>query len=71
MAIQPGSRVERSLTPGSVHRYEVVLLPGQFFHMRLEQNHLDVVIRILSPTGTVLAEADNGADREDPFELST
>ena len=65
-----GVPLERSLSHGMVHRYEIPVASGQFLHVELEQNHLDVVVRIVSPTGAVLATVENGADRAEPLSLS-
>jgi CHAT domain-containing protein len=68
--LEPGVRVEHLLAPGEVHVCEMPMRLGQFFRVVVEQNHVDVVVRILSPDGAVLGEVDNSADRSDPLSLS-
>ncbi len=68
--LEPGVGVERRLTQGEVHTYSVLLSSGEFFHLQVDQNHLDAAVRVLSPKGTVVAEVDNAIDREDPLTLS-
>ena len=66
--LEPG--VERLLAPGETHAYEIPVASGQFFHVELEQNHLDAMVRIRSSEGAVLAEVENAADRGEPLSLS-
>jgi CHAT domain-containing protein len=68
--LDPGVRVERLLAPGEVHVFAMPLLSGQFVRVIVEQNHLDVALRALSPEGVVLGEVDNSADRADSLSLS-
>ena len=56
--LEPGVGVERRLTQGEVHTYSVLLSSGDFFHLQVDQNHLDAAVRVLSSKGTVLAEVD-------------
>ncbi|MGA7989864.1 MAG: CHAT domain-containing protein [Thermoanaerobaculia bacterium] len=68
--LEPGAHVERSLAPGEIHDYQESLIRGQFFRLVVEQNHLDVAVRIFAPGGRVLAKVDNAADRAEPLSLS-
>jgi CHAT domain-containing protein len=68
--LAPGAAVERLLRPGEVHSYEIVVLPGQFLRVEVEQNHLDAAVRILSCEDAVLREVDNAGDRAEPLSLS-
>ncbi len=47
------------------------MVSGQFFRVVVEQNHVDLVIRILSAEGAVLGAVDNAADRGEPLSIST
>ncbi len=68
--LEPGVRVERLLAPGDAHAYEIPVASGQFFRVVVEQNHVDLVIRILSAEGAALGAIDNAADRAEPLSLS-
>jgi len=69
--LEPGASVERLIAPGEVHVYRTAVLSGQFFRLVVEQNHVDLVVRILSAEGAVLGAVENAADRGEPLSLST
>ncbi len=69
--LEPGASVERLLAPGKTHAYEIPVASGQFFRVVVEQNHVDLVIRILSAEGAALGAVDNAADRGEPLSIST
>src|SRR5262245_49706579 len=54
-----GSEVERQLAAGEVHGYEIRLPAGRFLGARLEQQGVDVVVKILDPSGAVLRRHDS------------
>ncbi len=68
--LEPNVRIERTLESGGVHTFGFGIAAGQFARVTAEQNHVDLVIRILSPDGSILAAVDNAADRSDPLSLS-
>lgn len=68
--LEPGSRIDRRISPGEIHVYEIPILTGQFFRVEAEQNHLDAAVRIVDSDGAVLHEVDNALDRADPLSLS-
>ena len=62
--------VEARILLGRDHSYAIALCAGQFLRVRVDQPHLDLVVRVISPDGRTLAEVDNSADRGDPLTLS-
>jgi len=68
--LEAGVRVERVLSPGETDVFAVPLVSGRFFHVTVEQNHVDALIRVLSADGEVAGEVDNSAGRSDPLSLS-
>jgi CHAT domain-containing protein len=68
--LAPGVAVEARLALNQPHAYAIALCSGEFFRVRIEQNHLDVVARILAPDGIAFAEVDNATDRSDPLTVS-
>lgn len=52
----PGRAVERELTGGESHSYEVTLAAGQFAQFRIEQRQLDAALILSGPDGAQLAE---------------
>jgi len=62
--LQLGTPIERSITPGQIHTYEVVTEENNLVQITVEQRGVDVVVSIYSPGGKKLGEYDspNGAD---------
>lgn len=62
-ALPPGEVVRRKMGGGETHSYHIALAEGQFFHLSVEQQGVDVEVRILGPAsgqvGQQTAEADN------------
>ena len=50
--------VERSLAGGETHRYRVTLRAGEAAGITVEQRGIDVVVQVLDPGGTTIAEFD-------------
>jgi hypothetical protein len=63
-SLQPGTPVERTLSAGQTHNYNVNLEQDQLLQLVVEQRGIDVVVRVFSPGGRRLAEIDspNGTD---------
>src|SRR5215813_271032 len=57
------SPVERELKGGETHAYRVTLKQGQFLYALVEQNGIDVVVRVFSPDGKAVAFADSPNDQ--------
>lgn len=68
--LKPDLPVERTLGHRQIHRYRFPLASGQFVHLDVEQTHLDAVVRVRGPRGSVVGAVDNAADREEPLSLS-
>jgi CHAT domain-containing protein/tetratricopeptide (TPR) repeat protein len=62
--------VRGTLVPGQVHSEELTLEASQRIHLRLEQAHLDVEVRVIRPDGTILGSVDNAVARSDPLTLT-
>ncbi len=57
--LEPGRRVERRLSGGEKHRYQIRLTEGQYAAFIIEQRGIDVVARLLRPDGKLIAEFDD------------
>ncbi len=68
--LDPGTPMEGRLVIGQPRTYALPICEGQLVRLQVEQDHLDLVVRMLSPDGRVVAEVDNAADRGDPLTLS-
>lgn len=56
--LQPGVPVDRDLGAGRVHEFTVNTKESSFVQLVVEQQGIDVVIKIVSPDGKALAECD-------------
>src|SRR5688572_17544682 len=56
--LESGSTVERELTAGSSHSYQVMLAKGQYARVVVEQHRADVIIRVTTPDGEMIGEID-------------
>src|SRR5215471_8894104 len=54
--LQSGPPVKQSLAAGQSHTYRIDLASGQFLHVRVEQQGIEVVVRLRDPSGKVLTE---------------
>ena len=68
--LEPNVPIERTLEAGQVHTFSLRVSAGHFTRITADQNHVDLVVRILSPDGAVETGIDNSADRSDPLSLS-
>ena len=65
----PGARIERELAGGETHAYQVTLASGQYAHAVVEQQGIDVVVKVFGPDGKQIAEVDspNGIQGAEPI----
>jgi CHAT domain-containing protein len=56
--LEPLTPVERQLSGGESHPYIVTLDKGQYFHAVVNQQGIDVVVRIAGPDGQILTQVD-------------
>ena len=56
--LQPGVPIERDLGPGQVHEFTVTTKESSFVQVVVEQQGIDLVVKIASPDGKALAECD-------------
>jgi CHAT domain-containing protein/Tfp pilus assembly protein PilF len=57
------SAVERELKGGETHSFRVQLAPGQFLHVLVEQEDIDVMTASFGPDGKQLTETNSPNDR--------
>src|SRR5215831_305899 len=55
-SLGPGPPIKRSLDAGQSHTYRIDLSSSQFLHVRVEQQGIEVVVRLRDPSGKVLTE---------------
>ena len=65
-----GSRTERQMSGGETHRYQIKLSKGQFLHVIVTQQGIDVVVALVGPAGERLAEVDSPNEAYGPEPIS-
>lgn len=65
-ALELGKLVERELSGGSVHTYQVRLALGQCLHVIVNQRGIDVVVRIVGPDGRLRGRYDSPTGASGP-----
>jgi hypothetical protein len=67
--LEASKPIERSLTGGESHAYEIRLPVDYFLQVAVEQRGIDVVVTLLRPDGKKLAEVDspNGIQGREPL----
>lgn len=57
--LEPDKPVERKISSGQVHIYQLTLRRGQFLRATVEQRGIDIVVTVVGPTGEQIAEVDS------------
>lgn len=56
--LAPGAPVERELTGGQTHHYQITLSAGQYLQLNVAQRGIDVTLSVAGPDGRQLLESD-------------
>lgn len=69
--LEPGKPIGRDLKASQIHTYTIKLSKGQFLGATVNQQGIDVLVRIFEPAGTKAAEIDspNGDQGDEPIAL--
>ena len=57
--IKMGEPIERQLGGGDAHSYRVILGPGKFMKILVEQRSVDLKVKLFGPAGVTLSAVDN------------
>jgi CHAT domain-containing protein/Tfp pilus assembly protein PilF len=57
-ALEPGKPIERELTDGQQHTYQIELKADQFLKAAVKQQGVDIVVQVLGPNGRQIAEVN-------------
>jgi CHAT domain-containing protein/Tfp pilus assembly protein PilF len=68
-ALSAGPPLLQSLSAGRVRRYEILLAAGQYLQLVVQQNGVDVALRVLDPAGRLLLRVDSPNGTQGPEEL--
>jgi CHAT domain-containing protein/tetratricopeptide (TPR) repeat protein len=60
----PGKAIERELSGGQTHAYQISLSAGQSASLTVEQRGIDVVVQLFDPVAKLLAEFDSESRKE-------
>lgn len=71
-SLERGKTIERDLTGGEVHNYQVPLESGQFLRAVVIQRGIDVIVTVVGPDGQKILQVDspNGANGPEPVALA-
>jgi len=69
-SLQPGTPIERTLSAGQSHTYNISLEQDQFLHLVIDQRGIDVVVRAFSPAGPQLGEFDSPNGTSGPEDVT-
>src|SRR5215813_11044134 len=58
-SLEPGKPVERELTGGQSHFYKITMVSGQYSHIVVEQQGIDVAVALYTPDGKKIIEVDS------------
>jgi CHAT domain-containing protein len=62
--LETGKPIERELTGGQGHLYRVALAAAEYANLSIEQRGIDVVVQLLGPDGTLIAEFDSESRKQ-------
>ena len=68
--LKNGEVIERALSGGEVHRYEIQLDQDQFLQLRADQWGIDIVVRLTGPDSKRIVEMDSPNGGQGPEALS-
>ena len=57
--LKGGDSTKGTIAPGKSHVYAIDLAAGQYLHLEVEQERIDITVRLLSPEGTELEQREN------------
>jgi tetratricopeptide (TPR) repeat protein len=69
--LKAGVVLDQTIQANSLHIYQVSLKAGQYLKVVAEQRGVDVMLRLVSPDGTLLAESDspNSTEGQEPISV--
>jgi CHAT domain-containing protein/Tfp pilus assembly protein PilF len=57
--LKGGDSTQGTIAPGKSHVYAIDLATSQYLHLEVEQERIDITVRLLSPEGTELEQREN------------
>ena len=62
--LEQGAAIERALSGGQTHTYQIRLALGQYIRVTVDQKWVDVVVTVLNPQGQTTLKIDSASDGE-------
>jgi CHAT domain-containing protein/predicted negative regulator of RcsB-dependent stress response len=62
--------IERRLAGNQTHTYDIAAKPGQFVHVVVNQNGIDVIVTLIDPNGRRLVEINRWGELQGPESVS-
>jgi CHAT domain-containing protein/tetratricopeptide (TPR) repeat protein len=69
-ALELDKPIERDMSGGESHFYQLAMTSGQFAQVVVEQKGIDVVVKLFAPDGKMLIEVDSPNGKQGPEPLS-
>ena len=69
-ALEPNRPIDRELKGGQTDVYKFRLASGEFLHLVVEQNGVDVEVNLLKPDGKSMVDIDGPSGRFGPEEIA-
>jgi len=64
--LQPGTPLQRTISPGESHTFTIDLSDEQYLQFVVDQKGIDLMVRVFSPTGKSLGDFDTSNGAEGP-----
>jgi len=64
--LQPGTPLQRTISPGESHTFTIDLSDEQYLQFVVDQKGIDLIVRVFSPTGKSLGDFDTSNGAEGP-----
>jgi CHAT domain-containing protein/tetratricopeptide (TPR) repeat protein len=68
--LEKGELIERQITGGEAHSYQVTVKAGQYLHVVVEQLGIDLGVKLFAPDGKQLAFSDSPNGKQGPEPVS-
>ena len=62
--LEQGVAIERTLSGGQTHQYQIQLVLGQYVRVTVDQHWVDVAVIMLNPQGQTALKIDSASDGE-------
>ena len=68
--LQPGTPIEHTIGPGQTQQFDITLEENSFIQLVVDQRGIDVVVKVLSPSGKTIGEYDSPNGNDGPEHIS-